>query len=84
MGAARQLPPSADIGPGGQSVGPACAILLQGSVGRPTDAPWNAVTAFTNCGRAVAHVRGSYVPTREVSEAGELASEKAIISDLRG
>ena len=24
---------------------------------------WNAVSAFTNCGRAVAHVRGSYVPT---------------------
>jgi hypothetical protein len=34
----------------------------QGSVGRPTDAPWNAVSAFANCGRAVAHVRGSYVP----------------------
>ena len=27
----------------------------------PTDAPWNAVSAFANCGRAVAHVRGSYV-----------------------
>jgi hypothetical protein len=26
------------------------------------DAPWNAVLAFANCGRAVAHVRGSYVP----------------------
>ena len=24
--------------------------------------PWNAVSAFANCGRAVAHVRGSYVP----------------------
>jgi hypothetical protein len=23
---------------------------------------WNAVAAFANCGRAVAHVRGSYVP----------------------
>jgi hypothetical protein len=23
---------------------------------------WNAVSAFANCGRAVAHVRGSYVP----------------------
>ena len=32
----------------------------QGSVGRPTDAPWNAVSAFANCGRAVAHVPGSY------------------------
>ena len=28
----------------------------------PTDAPWNAVSAFANCGRAVAHVQGSYVP----------------------
>jgi hypothetical protein len=27
---------------------------------------WNAVSAFANCGRAVAHVRGSYVPTSEV------------------
>jgi hypothetical protein len=25
---------------------------------------WNAVAAFANCGRAVAHVRGSYVPRR--------------------
>jgi hypothetical protein len=24
------------------------------------------VSAFANCGRAVAHVRGSYVPTTEV------------------
>jgi hypothetical protein len=23
---------------------------------------WNAVSAFANCGRAVARVRGSYVP----------------------
>jgi hypothetical protein len=23
---------------------------------------WNAVSAFANCGRAVAHVQGSYVP----------------------
>ena len=23
---------------------------------------WNAVSAFANCGRAAAHVRGSYVP----------------------
>src|SRR4051794_23544397 len=29
LGAARPLPPSADIGSGGQSVGPACAILLR-------------------------------------------------------
>ena len=28
----------------------------------PTDAPWNAVSAFANCGRAVAHVRGSCLP----------------------
>jgi hypothetical protein len=26
-----------------------------------TDAPWNAVLAFANCGRAVAHVRGRYM-----------------------
>ena len=26
---------------------------------------WNAVSAFANCGRAVAHVRGSYVPGRD-------------------
>ena len=32
----------------------------KGSVG--SDAPWNAVSAFANCGPAVAHVRGSYVP----------------------
>jgi len=30
------------------------------------DAPWNAVSAFANCGRAVAHVRGSYGPSSEV------------------
>jgi hypothetical protein len=28
---------------------------------------WNAVSAFANCGRAVAHVRGSYVPIAAVS-----------------
>ena len=28
---------------------------------------WNAVSAFANCGRAVAHVRGSYVPPTEVA-----------------
>jgi hypothetical protein len=28
---------------------------------KPTDAPWNAVSAYANCGRAVAHVRGSSV-----------------------
>ena len=31
-------------------------------VNSPTDAPWNAMSAFANCGRAVAHVRGSYGP----------------------
>ena len=25
---------------------------------------WNAVSAFANCGHAVAHVRGSYVPPK--------------------
>ena len=33
---------------------------MQGSVRGPTDAPWNAVSAFPKCGRAVAHVRDSY------------------------
>ena len=27
---------------------------------------WNAVSAFANCGRAVAHVRGSYVPIADI------------------
>ena len=27
---------------------------------------WNAVSAFANCGRAVAHVRGSYVPEGDI------------------
>ena len=27
----------------------------------------NAVLAFANCGRAVAHVRGSYVPQTEIA-----------------
>jgi hypothetical protein len=42
----------------------------QGSVGRPTDAPWNAVSAFANCGRAVAHFWGSYVPISSRSNLG--------------
>ena len=29
----------------------------------------NAVSAFANCGRAVAHVRGSYVPTAAIGHA---------------
>ena len=44
-----------------------CAILL--SISRLSKVQsvdqriaWNAVSAFANCGRAVAHVRGSYVP----------------------
>src|SRR5258708_29271759 len=40
----------------------------------PTDAPWNAVSAFANCGRAVAHVRGSYVPTGNIREMKEAAN----------
>ena len=28
--------------------------------------PWNAVSAFANCGRAVANVRGSYVPSTDM------------------
>jgi hypothetical protein len=35
-------------------------VLLRQSGGRAS--PWNGVSAFANCGRAVAHVRGSYVP----------------------
>ena len=27
---------------------------------------WNAVPAFANCGRAVAHVQGSYVPISDI------------------
>src|SRR6476469_7673005 len=42
VGAARPLPPSADIGLG------------------------EAVLAFANCGRAVAHVRGSYGPNADL------------------
>jgi len=42
LGAARPLPPSADIGLG------------------------EAVLAFANCGRAVAHVRGSYGPNADL------------------
>jgi hypothetical protein len=34
---------------------------------------WNAVSAFANCGRAVAHVRGSYVPKAAVSNRSKAA-----------
>ena len=30
---------------------------------------WNAVSAFANCGHAVAHVRGSYVPCSDLTHA---------------
>jgi hypothetical protein len=30
---------------------------------------WNAVSAFANCGHAVAHVRGSYVPGSDICSA---------------
>jgi hypothetical protein len=37
--------------------------MAQARLGRLTNGcTWNAVSAFANCGRAVAHVRGSYVP----------------------
>src|SRR5271165_3071603 len=39
----------------------------QGSVGY-NGCAWNAVSAFANCGRAVAHVRGSYGPTRDIRQ----------------
>src|SRR5580692_3464271 len=68
LGAARPLPPSEDIGPGGQSVGQAAQFCLAA-----TRHSWlskvqsvdqrmrrNAVSAFANCGGAVAHVRGRY------------------------
>ena len=41
-------------------------VTKQGSVGLTNGCAWNAVSAFANCGRAVAHVRGSYVPQAEV------------------
>ena len=41
LGAARPLPPSADIGPGGQSVGQAAQFCL----GRISDYPLNGVPA---------------------------------------
>jgi hypothetical protein len=33
--------------------------------------PWDAASAFANCGRAVAHVRGSYVPTADTRSAAK-------------
>ena len=33
---------------------------------------WNAVSAFANCGRAAAHVRGSYVPIPDSWNAAKL------------
>ena len=36
---------------------------------------WNAVSAFANCGRAVAHVRGSYVPIAAVSRCSRMRVE---------
>jgi hypothetical protein len=52
------------------------ARLKQGSVGSPTDAPWIAVSAFANCGRAVAHVRGSYGP--EADKQIEIALDRLL------
>jgi hypothetical protein len=55
LGAARPLPPSADIGPGGQSVGQAAQFCL----GRRAASPVTATTDFlapdilNKCGRAV-------------------------------
>ena len=37
-----------------------------------TGCAWNAVSAFANCGRAVADVRGSYVPIIDSSTATTL------------
>ena len=44
-------------------MGPADRYLDQARFSRLTNGcAWNAVSAFANCGRAVAHVRGSYGP----------------------
>ena len=45
-----------------QRLGGAAVALSKGSVRLTNGCAWNAVSAFANCGRAVAHVRGSYVP----------------------
>jgi hypothetical protein len=34
---------------------------------------WNAMSAFANCGRAVAQVRGSYVPTSDIDHGWRLS-----------
>jgi hypothetical protein len=43
---------------------------------------WNAVSAFANCGRAVARVRGSYVPRTAIAprlfDHGETGLNKAL------
>ena len=65
-----RVPTSADAQPRNNAPTGAGGLgeAKQGSVGLPTDALWNAVSAFANCERAVAHVRGSYVPmSRHVS-----------------
>jgi len=45
-------------------------IETESAINLSLPAPWNAVSAFANCGRAVAHVRGSYVPKNEPATAG--------------
>ena len=35
---------------------------------------WNAVLAFANCGRAVAHVQGSYVPLGDIADRSSITS----------
>jgi len=63
LGAARPFPPSADIGPGGQSVG----VKLRNSAARfsrlTNGCSLGCGVGFTTAERAVAHVWGSYVPT---------------------
>jgi hypothetical protein len=41
---------------------PSRTAAKQGSVRLTNGCAWNAVSAFANCGHAVAHVQGSYVP----------------------
>ncbi len=42
---------------------------------------WNAVSASANCGRAVAHVRGSYGPTAEMHDRDQDA--ETVLAALR-
>ena len=49
--------------------------MLEWSPARLPDVPWDAVSAFANCGRAVAHVQGSYVPKSEINSITDLSAQ---------